>query len=98
MINHYSPVSYTEQLKRNREQAQKQRELTPKPSELPQRIELWFCGLSIEDQRRPWTMKEFRVLFGDTPQKLGAALFGLGWTRKRMWRDERPTARYWLRQ
>ena len=95
MNNH---IGYIEQLKQNRERNQNQREPTLIPSELPQRIELWFCGLSIEDQRRPWTMKEFRVIFSETPQKIGAALFALGWTRKRMWRDESPTARYWLKQ
>jgi hypothetical protein len=88
---------YLERLKRSREEAQRIREAAPQPLSLHERIETWFSGLSDDNQRRAWTMKEFRAMFGDTPQKIGAALFDLGWTRKRMWRDERPTARYWLK-
>ena len=90
-------ISYVEHLKRKREEAQRQREATSKQPSLHERIETWFNGLSEEDKRRPWAMREFRTLFGETPQRIGAALFDLNWTRKRMWRDDRPTARYWLK-
>jgi hypothetical protein len=91
-------TSYIKQLKQNREKAKREREATPKLPSLHERIETWFNALSEENQHRPFTMREFRALFEDTPQRIGAALFDLGWTRKRMWRDDRPTARYWLKQ
>lgn len=90
-------ISYSEQLKRKREERQRQKDAIPKPPTLHECIEKWYNGLSDDDKSRAWTMKEFREIFAESPQRLGAALFELGWTRKRMWRDDRPTARYWLK-
>ena len=90
-------MGYMERLKHKRAEAQAIRDAMPKPSTLHERIETWFAGLLDSEKNRPWTMKEFRQIFGETPQKIGAALFDLGWTRKRMWRDDRPTARYWMK-
>jgi hypothetical protein len=97
-MNNYCGLGHMARLKLDREEVQRQRELIPKPPTLHERIETWFAGLSEQDQQRPWTMKEFRALFDETPQRIGAALFDLSWTRKRMWRDDQPTARYWLKQ
>lgn len=98
MSNFIYGISHLEKLKRRRAAAQALRDATPKPATIHERIQTWYNGLSEEDRARAWTMREFKALFGDTPQQLGAALFELGWTRKRMWRDDRPTARYWLKE
>lgn len=91
-------IGYLEQLKRRREAAQALKAATPKPPTLHERIEAWYNDLSCEDKTRAWTMNEFKALFGETPQKMGAALFDLGWTRRRCWKDAYPTARYWLKK
>ena len=92
-------ISYMEHLKRRRAERQALRDAMPKPQSIHQRVEAWFAGLSDADKSRAWSMRELREIFGgETPQKIGAALFDLGWTRKRMWRDDRPTARYWLKR
>lgn len=88
--------SYMQTLKEKRSAVQALRDTT-KPPSLHERIEKWYDDLPDDDKRRAFTMKEFKAVFGETPQRMGAALFDLGWTRKRMWRDDRPTARYWLR-
>lgn len=90
-------TGYLEKLKLRRQEIQRQKDATPKLRTLHEHITAWYAGLSNNDKGRAWTMKEFRVLFEETPQRIGAALFDLGWTRKRMWRDDRPTARYWLK-
>lgn len=90
--------SYAEHLKIKRAERQARRDAMPKPQTIHERIETWYNGLSIDNQARAWTMREFRAIFGETPQRIGAALFDLGWTRKRMWRDDRPTARYWMKK
>ena len=97
-MNKFPYISYLEKLQRNREAAQARRDAIPKPQTIHERIETWYYGLSPEDKARAWTMREFRAIFGETPQRIGAALFDLKWTRKRMWRDDRPTARYWLKK
>lgn len=90
-------LGHLDKLRLNREAAQARRAAIPKPPSLEERIQQWQNSLSCEDKTRAWTMKEFRALFNDSPQKIGAALFELGWTRKRIWRDDRPTARYWFK-
>jgi hypothetical protein len=65
---------------------------------LHERIETWYNGLSDDEKRRAWAMHEFKALFGDTAQKIGAALFYLRWTRRRSWQDSRPTSRYWIKE
>ena len=90
--------SYAEHLKIKRAERQALRDAMPKPQTIHERIEAWYAGLTADQQTRAWTMREFRAIFGETPQRIGAALFDLGWTRKRMWRDDRPTARYWLKE
>lgn len=92
-----SGIGYMTMLKRRREEMQKQIDATPKPLTLHERIATWYNDLSEDTPNRAWTMREFRAIFGETPQRIGAALFDLGWTRKRMWRDDRPTARYWMK-
>lgn len=91
-------IGYLEKLKQKRETARALREATPKPPSLHERIETWYEGLSDDDKRRAWTMKEFRNIFGETPQRIGAALFDLDWTRRRSWKDSMPTARYWMKK
>lgn len=91
-------ISYSEHLKIKRAEAQARRAAMPKPQTIHERIETWYNGLTDADKSRAWTMREFRAIWGETPQRIGAALFDLGWTRKRMWRDDRPTARYWLKE
>ena len=90
-------IGYLEQLRLKREAAQAKKAAISKQPPLRERIEEWYNTLPCEDKTRAWTMKEFRALFNDSPQKIGAALFELGWTRKRMWRDDMPTARYWFK-
>lgn len=90
--------SYMQTLKEKRAAIQALRDATPKPPTLHERIESWYKVLPDDDKRRAFTMREFRAIFGETPQRIGAALFELGWTRKRMWRDDRPTARYWWKE
>lgn len=90
-------ISYAEHLKIKRAERQARRDAIPKLPTIRERIETWYNDLSDDHQGRAWTMREFRAIFGETPQRIGAALFDLGWTRKRMWRDDRPTARYWLK-
>ncbi len=97
MRNMVNLIGYCEQLRLKREASQAQRAALPKPPTLNERISAWSDALPSEDKTRPWHMSEFRSLFGESPQKLAEALWGLGWTRKRMWRDDRPTARYWFR-
>ena len=91
-------ISYAEHLKIKRAERQALRDAMPKPQTIHERITEWYAGLTAGQQTRAWTMREFRAIFGETPQRIGAALFDLGWTRKRMWRDDRPTARYWLKE
>jgi hypothetical protein len=98
MKNYIPSESYLDTLKRRREDIQMQREATPKTPPLHTRMTTWYNGLSHEEKNRAYSMQEFRILFGDTPQKIGATLWSLGWTRKRMWRDDQPTARYWQKK
>lgn len=98
MSNFIYAISYSEKLKRRRAALQALRDATPKPLTIQERIQTWYNGLSEEDRARAWTMREFREIFGETPQKTGACLFELGWTRRRSWADARPTARYWLKE
>lgn len=91
-------IGYLDQLKNRRETAQAQKAAAPKPPTLHQRVEAWHNGLSDEDKSRAWTMKEFREIFGETPQRLGTTLFQLGWTRRRSWADSRPTSRFWVKE
>ena len=86
-----------EHLKLRRAERQARQDAMPKPQTIHERIETWYAGLTADQQTRAWTMREFRAIFGETPQRIGAALFDLGWTRKRMWRDDQPTARYWFK-
>ena len=90
-------IGYKERLERRRKKLQAIKDAAPKPPTLHERIEAWFAELSQEDQRRAWHMREFRAIFNDTPQRIGAALFELGWSRRRRWTDSKPTARYWFR-
>lgn len=90
--------SYMARLKRRRVELQALRDATPKPATLHEQIEAWHNSLSDDNKGRAWTMREFRALFSDTPQRIGGALFDLGWTRRRSWADARPTARYWLKE
>lgn len=98
MSNFINGIGHLEKLKRRRAAAQALRDATPKPATLHERIVTWFAGLSDDDKSRAWTMREFRALFGETPQRIGAALFELSWTRRRSWADSKPTARYWLKE
>lgn len=95
MHNYRNGIGYMTYLKQKREAAQALRDATPKPLTLHERIDSWYNGLADDEKHRPWAMHEFKALFGNTPQKIGAALFELGWTRRRLWKDDRPTARYW---
>lgn len=91
--------SYAEYLKIKRAERQALRDAMPKPQTIHERIETWYATLTADQQARAWTMRELgAIILGETPQRIGAALFDLGWTRKRMWRDDRPTARYWLKR
>ena len=94
---HDLSISYLKRLERARDEAQALRDAMPKPPTLHERIEEWYNGLSDADKQRNWTMKEFRAIFGETPQKIGQALFDMNWIRKRMWKDNRPTSRYWFK-
>ncbi len=97
-LNRMRGISHMEMLRQGHEKAQAERDAVARQPTLHEKIQTWFNGLSEDDQRQPWTMKEFKVLFNDTPQKIGAALFDLGWSRKRMWRDDQPTSRYWFKE
>jgi len=97
MKEYTHPIGYLEMLKRRREAAQAKRAAITNVPPLHERIEQWYDALPCDEKSQVYTMKEFRALFGESPQKIGATLFDLGWTRKRMWRDDRPTARYWFK-
>lgn len=90
-------IGYAKYLKQKREAAQALREAEPKQPTLSERIEKWYEGLPDEDKRRAFTMKEFRALFGETPQRISAVLWDQNWTRKRSTRNDLPTSRYWLK-
>ena len=45
MHDFINSISYLERLKRRREEIKRQKEATPKPPTLEQRIEAWFNGL-----------------------------------------------------
>lgn len=90
-------IGWLEKLKRRRAERAAEQAAIPKPPSLKERLEAWYTGLPDDDKRRVYTMREFRAIFDETPQKIGAALFELGWTRKRLWSDDRPTARYWFK-
>lgn len=92
-----NPIGYLEQLRQNRKTAQAKRAAITNAPPLHERIQEWYNALPCEEKSQVYTMREFRALFGESPQMIGAALFALGWSRKRMWRDDRPTARYWFR-
>ena len=96
-ITQHPGEGYLNYLKRSRAENQALIDAMPKPPTLHERIQTWYNGLSDDNKRRPFTMQQLRALFCETPQRIGAGLFDLGWTRKRMWRDDRPTARYWLK-
>lgn len=90
-------IGYLNQLKLNREKYRLEREKTVVHS-LPVRIETWFNSLPEESQKRAWSMYEFKMLFPDEiPQRIGAALFALGWERRRQWKDNQPAMRYWVK-
>lgn len=97
-MSDFAYTGYMARLKAKRAERQALRDAMPKPQSIHERIEIWHAALTADQQARAWTMREFRAIFGETPQKIGATLFDLGWTRKRMWRDDRPTARYWLKE
>lgn len=98
MKDFITKIGYLEQLKRRREAAQALKVASPKPPTLHDRAEAWQSGLSCDEKSRAWKMAELRAIFNESPQKIGAALFELGWSRKRLWRDDRPTARYWFKK
>lgn len=95
--------SYMARLERLRAERKLEQDLKNAPpllsvtKTLEGRIESWYWSLPVDRQQDKWTMKQLRAIFNETPQKLGMALFSLGWTRKRLWRDETPLARYWFR-
>jgi len=97
-MSDFAYTGYMARLKAKRAERKALREAMPVKQTIHQRVEAWFSGLSDADKSRTWTMRELRAVFNETPQRIGAALFDLGWTRKRMWRDDRPTARYWLKR
>ena len=93
-----SRISYKEYLVRRRQAAQALRDAEPKPPHLHERIKTWFDGLLDYDKKRAWKMAELKVIFGESPQKIGAALWELGWSRRRSWKDDRPTSRHWYKE
>jgi hypothetical protein len=88
---------YMEYLEQKRQAAKELRDAIPKPPTLYDRVRGWFAGLSEEDQGRAWTMKELKIVFGESPQAIASVLWGLGFSRKRMYKDSQPTARYWFK-
>jgi len=91
-------ISHLEKLKLRRDENNKRRDAMPKPPTLHERIDTWFNTLSVEDQSRAWKMHEFKELFEESSQKIGAVLFELGWSRRRSWNDAKPTSRSWLKK
>jgi hypothetical protein len=59
-------------------------------------VERWYAALAPEDRRPRYLISHLAPLFRCTPQMLGGVLPELGWRRKRSWRDDAPTHRYWL--
>ena len=91
--------SYLDLLKCRREALQAIKDATPSPPTLTEKIDAWFSGLSQEDQGRAYKMLELKQIFsGETSQKIGAALWELGWSRRRSWKDDRPTSRHWYKK
>lgn len=95
MAHTFNQKGYKERLYEKRRHSQRQ--VVPKPPPLSERITNWYNALPPSEQNRHYTMKELRTIFNETPQQIGATLFELGWSRKRLWRDETPTARYWFK-
>jgi hypothetical protein len=89
--------SFMQRLQRNRLEAEEKRRAAPKPLTLAERIDTWWQGLPAAEQRAAYSMEFFRDRFGESPARLGPALFSLGWERKRDWRIGKPHGRVWLK-
>ena len=93
----YMSMSYMERLKQRRAEHQKKMEAIPEAPSLREQIDRWYQELSDTAKTQAYTMAQFRARFGESPQKIAAALWDLGWTRKRIWKDDQPTRRYWYK-
>lgn len=98
MHDYRNGIGYMTMLKHRRVEMQRQIDATPKPLSLHERITTWYNGLSEQDQKRAWRMRDLKTIFHATPQAVAQCLWALGWTRRRSWADSKPTARFWLRE
>jgi hypothetical protein len=69
-----------------------------RPAPLPQQINEWWAMVPDEEKRMSYSMDFFVSRFGTTRQKLGVALFSLGWERRRRWEPGKPYSRYWVKK
>jgi len=89
-------LSYIERLRQHRAEFQANKNATPPPLTLSEKIEKWWRDLPPEEQRTAYSMGFFRDYFGEGPARLGPVLFSLGWERKRSWEKGKPFRRVWL--
>lgn len=86
---------YLQYLQRRRAEREEERRNAPRPKTLSEQITDWHQSLPVAEQRAAYSMEFFQYRFGETPQKLGLALYSLGWQRRRRWETGRPHSRYW---
>lgn len=85
---------YKERLTRLRDETI-QRQLVERMT-LEQKITQWWAGLSDAERGEGYTMDFFVEMLKDTPPRIGAVLFSIGWVRKRSWKVGAPHRRMWV--
>ncbi len=95
--------AYIKDLRARIEARRAQRPARPAPAsvvgrraELRAQIARWWDTLAPEDRAPRYLLEQLAPYFRSTPQQLGVALHELGWSRKRVWRDDGPYRRYWM--
>lgn len=63
---------------------------------LDQKIQDYFAALPPEELRPQYTMSELVLIFKAAPGRIGTALHGLGWQRKRRFAGEVSYSRFWV--
>jgi hypothetical protein len=96
-MNFIYEESYSERLQRRRRERIEERENRPQPLSLEEQIRGWWDNLPPSEKPNPWHMNFFVKRFGVAPSKIGPALYVLGWERKREYRTDGPSRRYWVK-
>ena len=92
-----SRESYLHRLERRRLEQLNEKQRQPSSLSLEDKIRNWWETVPEEEKRMNYRMDFFVNRFGAIRQKLGLALYSLGWQRKRRWTPGKPFSRFWVK-